>query len=471
MLFPTVDKQITKIIMGLGLGVVITAATIVFMGLFQAQELSAMVAAATPTATKTPTKPATPTPTRTATPTKTATPTPTRTATSTPTATATATFTATPPPPTPTDTPPPPTDTPAPAPTGDIASTVPAQVTVEMPLTATQAITDGAILTGTQVITEVAMITGTQAITPAALPTPTPVPVPRTVPAPANSPTAQDHLWFARPFTSQYTTWGSFYYPYGTNANGQYFWHEGIDIQNPQFTPILAVGDGVVVHAGPDKVKQLGPWLDFYGQAVVIEHTRRWQGQPVYTLYGHVSKVLVSVGQQVKTGQTIALVGQLGVALGPHLHLEIRMGNTTYKDTRNPDLWVRPDDGFGVIAGRVVDHDNYLVPQQLVTLHPADSPGKFWRQTYTYPDNVVNSDADFGETFTFADVPVGKYVLKANFDGYQLVVPVTVTNQAISLVTLKQNLPPKIEPTPTPAPPTPQLPLASESQPPATPTQ
>ena len=79
--------------------------------------------------------------------------------------------------------------------------------------------------------------------------------------------------------------------------------------------------------------------------------------------------VLVSVGQQVKAGQPIALVGGLGVAIGPHLHLEVRLGGSTYYDTRNPDLWVRPDPGYGVIAGRVVDYQNYFVPQQLVTLH------------------------------------------------------------------------------------------------------
>lgn len=184
----------------------------------------------------------------------------------------------------------------------------------------------------------------------------------------------------------------------------------------------------------------------------MIEHPQRWENKAVYTLYGHVSRVLVRVGQQVKAGQPIALVGGLGVATGPHLHLEVRLGGTTYYDTRNPDLWVKPDRGYGVIAGRVVDYQNYFVPQQLVTLHRADEPRRFWRQTFTYPDHQVNSDDQFVETFTFADVPAGDYLLKTTFDGYQLSVPVTVKSGATSFALLQQTQPPKAEPAPTPAP-------------------
>jgi murein DD-endopeptidase MepM/ murein hydrolase activator NlpD len=251
-----------------------------------------------------------------------------------------------------------------------------------------------------------------------------------------------DHFWFTRPFTEAYTSWGSYYYPYGTNARGQYFWHFGIDIQNSQRTPIVATEAGVVTHAGPDDVKQLGPWPDFYGQAVVIKHNRTWQGLPLYTLYGHVSQTLVRVGQQVEAGELIARVGQLGVALGPHLHYEVRVGAGTYYDTRNPDLWLKPDPGYGVIAGRVADYQDYYVPQQLVTLHRANEPADFWRQTFTYPDNQVNSDDNLGETFTFSDVPAGSYLLKTFFDGRQLVVPVTVRNQQTAFVLLKQDQPP-----------------------------
>jgi murein DD-endopeptidase MepM/ murein hydrolase activator NlpD len=262
--------------------------------------------------------------------------------------------------------------------------------------------------------------------------------VPRTVlaaglnlPDPAQ---ATDHFWFTRPFTDAYATWGSSYYPFGTNNRGQYLWHHGIDIQNPMFTDILAVGDGVVVRAGPDDQVPFGPDLNFFGQAVLIRHDQAWNDLPVYTLYGHVSKVLVQEGQPVKAGDPVAQVGQGGVALGPHLHLEVRVEGMDYQDTRNPDLWVKPDPGYGVIAGRVIDARGYLVPQQPVFLHRAAEPDRYWRQTFTYPDNVVKFDLEWGETFTFADVPVGAYLLKTYFDGRLYTRPLTVTNQATTFV-------------------------------------
>jgi murein DD-endopeptidase MepM/ murein hydrolase activator NlpD len=275
-------------------------------------------------------------------------------------------------------------------------------------------------------------------------PTPTPTPVPRTVRAdslPDYSQT-EDHFWFTRPFTAAHLTWGSAYYPFGTNAQGQYLWHHGIDIQNPLQTPIQAVADGLVVHAGPDLDRVLGPYPDFFGQAVLIRHDRRLNDEPVYTLYGHVSQVLVTEGEHVSAGQIIARVGQEGIALGPHLHLEVRLGQATYWDTRNPDLWIRPDPAFGVIAGRVIDADGYFVPQQLVTLHRAEEPDRFWRQSWTYPDNEFKFDPVWGETYTFSDVPVGPYVVKTHFDGRLYSQPITVTNQSTTFVHIEGLAPP-----------------------------
>jgi len=461
-LFPTVDQQITKIVIGVMLGLIITAVATIAIGLSQASELAANTS--TPTATKTPTKRPTMTPTPSSTPT--ITPTPTSTPTQTPTPTPTSTHTATP-------TPVPPTATPTPWPTFTYTPE-PQNVNEEIMAVDPQgdAINQAPVITDNLVLTETVVITNNPPEFPSAPPTPTPTSVPRTVQVPPTIPdyrVAEDHFWFTRPFTEAYHSWGSYYYPYGTNARGQYFWHHGIDLQASHGTIIVAVGDGTITHAGSDKTTQVGPWPDFYGQAVIIEHDQRWEGMPVYTLYGHVSRVFVRVGQQVKAGEPIAAVGQLGVALGPHLHLEVRLGAGSYYDTRNPDLWLHPDPGFGVIAGRVVDYQDYYVPQQLVTLHRANSPGGFWRQTYTYPDNVVNPDNDYGETFTFGDVPAGNYLLKTFFDGHQLTVPVTVRDQATSFVLFKQDQPPDrtniTAPAPTALPMSPEAPLSDQGSP------
>ena len=344
------------------------------------------------------------TPTSTSTPTSTPTYSPTPTDTATPTATQSPT----------------PTTTSTPSPTPSLMAT-PVAGSFSPTMTAT------ATLAGTP--------------TPTHTPAPTPTPVPRTIlastldlPDPSQ---AQDHFWFRRPFTDTYTTWGSSYYPFGTNNRGQYLWHHGIDIQNPMGIPILAVGDGVVVRAGPDDEIPFGPSLNFFGQAVLIRHDQAWNDLPVYTLYGHVSKVLVQEGQPVKAGDLIAEVGQGGVALGPHLHLEVRVEDITYQETRNPDLWVQPDPGYGVVAARVIDAQGYLVPQQPTFLHRVEEPDRFWRQTHTYPDNVVKSDLEWCETLTFADVPVGSYVLKTYFDGRLYTRPISVTNQATTFVLIE----------------------------------
>lgn len=444
MLFSNRDKQSLWTIGGIILGLIITLAVIGIMGWRQLDQL-ALAATPTPTKTATPPPTSTPTPTPTATntplPTLTPLPSPTFTPSPTPTFTPSPTFTPLPPPPTATSTPtvmiiettPPLTYS-----TGvtETAVSLPPSPTPAPPMvviTATVSLTQNSALTAGQVFT--------LAVTPT--PSPSPTPVPRTVMVPTDIPAqVEDHFWFSRPFTPAYTTWGSYYYPYGTNGRGQYFWHSGIDIQNPNGTPIVAVGDGTVIYAGPDDIQSLGPWPNFYGQAVVIQHDRAWQEQPLYTLYGHVSRVLVRPGQAVQTGEPIAEVGQLGVAIGPHLHLEVRVGENSYQNVRNPDLWVQPDPGFGVIAGRVVDHQNYFVPQQLVTLHRANDSRRFWRQTYTYPDEVVNWDDEYVETFTFSDVPAGNYLLKTFVDGGQLTVPVVVRSGETSFVELRQRQPP-----------------------------
>ena len=58
---------------------------------------------------------------------------------------------------------------------------------------------------------------------------------------------------------------------------------------------------------------------------IVITH-----GNGVQTYYGHCSKLIASVGQEVSQGQVIAAVGSTGNSTGPHLHLEIRVNGVAY---------------------------------------------------------------------------------------------------------------------------------------------
>jgi murein DD-endopeptidase MepM/ murein hydrolase activator NlpD len=88
--------------------------------------------------------------------------------------------------------------------------------------------------------------------------------------------------------------------------------HAGIDIPASVGTLVGAADPGRVVYAG---------WRDGgWGIEVTIAHR-----SGVRTMYAHLSRVLVSIGQRVKTGQTIGRVGATGDATGPHLHFEVRL--------------------------------------------------------------------------------------------------------------------------------------------------
>ncbi|WP_431952991.1 M23 family metallopeptidase [Actinacidiphila sp. bgisy167] len=86
--------------------------------------------------------------------------------------------------------------------------------------------------------------------------------------------------------------------------------HTGVDFVVPVGTPVHAAGAGTVVEAG---------WGGSYGNNVVIRHA-----DGMYTQYGHLSSLRVSVGQRVFAGQQIGLSGATGNVTGPHLHFEAR---------------------------------------------------------------------------------------------------------------------------------------------------
>ena len=92
---------------------------------------------------------------------------------------------------------------------------------------------------------------------------------------------------------------------------GMTSYHQAVDIGCPIGTSVWASCGGKVVHAG---------WMSSYGYCIFINHPDGRQ-----TRYAHLSRVLVSAGQNVVQGQKIALSGNTGVSTGPHLHFEMRM--------------------------------------------------------------------------------------------------------------------------------------------------
>ena len=100
--------------------------------------------------------------------------------------------------------------------------------------------------------------------------------------------------------------------------------NNGVDIAAPVGSAVRAVAKGRVDYTSED--------FGTYGQMIILNH-----GDGYYTLYGHLSEIQVSVGQEVQSGQTIAQSGDTGSLKGPILHFEVRKGGASL----NPEEWLR----------------------------------------------------------------------------------------------------------------------------------
>src|SRR5690606_33522950 len=122
-------------------------------------------------------------------------------------------------------------------------------------------------------------------------------------------------------------------------------------------TPVRAVGEGVVVFAGE---------AEQGSNTVAIRHDRQWENRYVFSTYYHNSSLEVTVGQRVAAGDIIARVGNTGRATNDHVHLEIHVAPSADSSaivnpderfppyTVNPQLWLEPLPGTGIVAGKVL---------------------------------------------------------------------------------------------------------------------
>jgi murein DD-endopeptidase MepM/ murein hydrolase activator NlpD len=208
-------------------------------------------------------------------------------------------------------------------------------------------------------------------------------------------------------------------YPYGDTQGGTRQAHSGVEFVNPTGTTVLAAEDGRVVFAGTDDTTLIGPRNGFYGNVVVIEHDELQSpsGERVYTVYGHLSRILVVNDGIITRGMPIGEVGDSGIAVGPHLHFEVRVGPDPfdYNATRNPDLWLRPYAGSGVLAGRVTDGAGQLLPGVAIDIRSVRTNNLLF--AFTYAPDTVNSDIAWQENFTRGDLPAGQYIVTVAQEG------------------------------------------------------
>jgi murein DD-endopeptidase MepM/ murein hydrolase activator NlpD len=219
-------------------------------------------------------------------------------------------------------------------------------------------------------------------------------------------PTPYDHFLFIRPIAASQIKWALANYRYG----GIYFRgvvHTGIDIPVKTGTEVYAAGPGRVTWTGYGLLSgQYNP-DDSYGQAVVIRHDFGYQGQTLYTVYGHMSRIDVVRGQHVKSGDVLGLSGATGHVTGPHLHFEVRIGQNNFSRSRNPELWISPPQGWGVLAGRLTDGFGEELHSKEVTIRSLET-GQKWT-VRSYGGGSTNSDPYYRENVAIGDLPAGDY--------------------------------------------------------------
>jgi len=260
---------------------------------------------------------------------------------------------------------------------------------------------------------------------------------------------AYDHFYFTRPIAADNVNWPLAEYRYG----GVFFAdvvHTGEDIDANEGTPILAAGPGTVISADWGLYTEApGNINDPYGQAVVVRHDFGYKGQELYTIYAHMSKIIAIIGQHVETGDVLGLVGSTGATTGPHLHFEVRVGANTFYKTYNPELWVAPPQGWGVLVGRITDEKGDLLNQYPVEVRPLPSEVPL-RTIKTYGLGSVNGDPYYQENLVLSDLPAGIYKVLMKYKDKDIQMFVEIYPGQVTYFTFTDKYGFQVVPAPTP---------------------
>lgn len=273
------------------------------------------------------------------------------------------------------------------------------------------------------------------------LPTPGPAPISFWRPPLYDIPWAlgpNDHFYFSRPIAADKVNWPVADYRYGGVFFGSDIVHTGIDIPTPRNTPVIAAASGKVIWAGYGLFYGNDSPDDPYGLAVTIRHDFGYKGQRLYTVYAHLEEIKVITGQEVKTGDLIGLVGTTGFTTGPHLHFEVRMEQNSYFATFNPELWLAPPQGWGVLAGLFMNTNGSLLNSHDVTVVNKETRQKW--VVRTYGNQAVNSDPYYKENLVLSDLPAGKYEVSVDLQDERFVQEVEIFPGAVSYLRFRGKL-------------------------------
>jgi len=250
--------------------------------------------------------------------------------------------------------------------------------------------------------------------------------------------------WFRRPIALSDNSFIDQTYRYGSTMGGAFQQHQGVEFNNPDGTPVYAIGSGTVVYAGPAEEGALT--VTIRHDTTITAHGRRYR---IFSSYYHNSALKVKVGQKVRAGTVISRVGNTGRATNDHLHLEISASPSDSISvivdslqrfppyTSNPELWIEPLPNTGIVAGQVLDAAGAPVPQAriygIAKREPVETPFSY---AETYGDKA-HPHPLYGEHFALGDVPAGTYVIGTEIEGQKVFRQITVEAGKLTWVVLK----------------------------------
>lgn len=233
-------------------------------------------------------------------------------------------------------------------------------------------------------------------------------------------------------------------YRFGSTLMGERIAHDGVEMLNPEGTPVLAAADGKVYFSGNDRTFKRGRFTNYYGNIIIIEHQLPGFAGPVYTFYAHLSSLDVNEGDIVKKGQRIGSVGATGKAFTNHLHFEVRIGDVLLQNARNPELFLpllrtqeQPEVGILIgsltsLAGNPITGASVVI-QKLVdgVLQPGTA---IYVETYA---KTIYSEDNWAENFVVGSLPVGEYRVSAFAYQYFVEKIITINDGEFTTVNLK----------------------------------
>jgi hypothetical protein len=242
-----------------------------------------------------------------------------------------------------------------------------------------------------------------------------------------------DHFYFTRPIAIDSNTDPLPDFRYGYFYTNDDTVHTGVDITSPLHKPILAAADGQVIFTGYGLLTGSGDVDDPYGLAVLIKHSFSFGNKTLYTVYAHMDRIDVKKGQMVNAGDQVGIIGMTGNTTGPHLHFEVRVEDEESGRVQNPELWLVPPVGSGVLAGRIKNDFGYFISAQPLSIKSLETEKTYQVISYAPVKNVYSDDF-FNENFVIGDIPAGLYQISMLYKGKWYRYEITISPGTVNFV-------------------------------------